>query len=291
MHPIAKYKTSRDYSLLWDLAQDQSIVCVVDYRFGPADEGPACRDVCHTLKPGYFLEVSARGIGYVTAANISEFTQQCESLNLEWFPPAEVAPLPGQEPVPDGECMCNVNTQGSGDGTCPAHEKPDGLDALIQVESKRHFGHMVLSDYMHDAEGITAPLAEYVDALEIAETCLQRYVRRALTTKPGAEWREKVIVLGECKVILASLDPETHGYGDEIVILKPDGRNLCLGQPVEDMAGNYKTSDPRVLVRIVVAHPDGADLLIERLKKAGDEAERRINDAVKAPPKDTDDGR
>lgn len=73
------YQTSRDYHTLYDVAHLQSVVCFVDYH--------ECRDVAATLLLGDVIEISARGIGYVYATSKSEFSAQCEKLNVEFILP------------------------------------------------------------------------------------------------------------------------------------------------------------------------------------------------------------
>jgi hypothetical protein len=83
---IAPYKTSKDYARLWQLAKTMRVICIVDY----GDHG--CRDVCKTLyreseRGGITVELSARGISYVCAYNLVEFTKHCEADHVEFILP------------------------------------------------------------------------------------------------------------------------------------------------------------------------------------------------------------
>ena len=91
---ITGYKTSKDYRKLWELAKNQSIVCICDY--GTFDAEYRCRDIAHTTYYDGNMNVSARGIGYVTVFDykIEEFIKQCEQINLEWIVPNSGEPPP-----------------------------------------------------------------------------------------------------------------------------------------------------------------------------------------------------
>lgn len=77
---VTGYQTSRDYSLLWSLAQKQSIVCIVDYC-------EDCRDVCHTIWNGRYMQISSRGNGYVDGDTLDEFAKLCARSNVEFLIP------------------------------------------------------------------------------------------------------------------------------------------------------------------------------------------------------------
>lgn len=82
------YPTSRDYAYLWAIAQQTSIVCIVDWR-SPLSPGAVCRDVAMTLTvlgPLGSVSVCARGINYFWADSEAEFVKACKSFNLEWIP-------------------------------------------------------------------------------------------------------------------------------------------------------------------------------------------------------------
>lgn len=85
---IAAYPVSRDYLRLAELAKAQSIICIVSYE--------SYRDVAKTIfstdGAAGIWHVSARGTGYVLAADLDEFVRQCERVNLEFIePPAAAA--------------------------------------------------------------------------------------------------------------------------------------------------------------------------------------------------------
>ena len=90
VHAIMGYKTSRDYALLWKMAQKQSVVCLVDY---PLDTAAVCRDIAHTIchvgVEVSYLNISARGIGYVSAETLEEFERNCKAANVEFILPEE----------------------------------------------------------------------------------------------------------------------------------------------------------------------------------------------------------
>ena len=84
---IKNYPVSRDYAKLWELAQKQSVVCVVDYI--------GCRDVAQTLfklcRGEWSGDVCVRGHSYVYGFDKEVFIKQCEGKNLEWIVPNEPA--------------------------------------------------------------------------------------------------------------------------------------------------------------------------------------------------------
>lgn len=81
---LLDYNLSSDYATLYELAKNQSVVCVVDYE--------GCRDVCSTRHETGTdsMYVNARGIGYVWAGGFDEFCTQCEALNLQWIVPLSI---------------------------------------------------------------------------------------------------------------------------------------------------------------------------------------------------------
>lgn len=90
------YPLSDDYEALWKVAQECSVVCVVDYRFSwdDEDEEPS-RDVCHTLWDGQALSASARGICYVGPAETFEkFERGAKRNSLKWIVPKARLSLP-----------------------------------------------------------------------------------------------------------------------------------------------------------------------------------------------------
>lgn len=81
----AGYQTSRNYARLWDLAQKQSVVCLVDYLM---TTGNPCRDVCKTSWDGTTMRMNARGISYLAIPRTkAEFIKQCQECNVEWIVP------------------------------------------------------------------------------------------------------------------------------------------------------------------------------------------------------------
>jgi hypothetical protein len=89
---ITGYQTSRDYDLLWEIVQTQSIVCVVDYSFSTdkSDGVRPSRDVCQSIVS--FIDnkldtvvIGARGICYIESDNKEFFVEQCKTLNVEWL--------------------------------------------------------------------------------------------------------------------------------------------------------------------------------------------------------------
>lgn len=83
VNSISGYETSRDYDALFDMVQNQGVICILDYnRAGTRDVGRS------TFSPhSGLIEISARGICYIWAELKSEFIEQCEKLNLEWLKP------------------------------------------------------------------------------------------------------------------------------------------------------------------------------------------------------------
>lgn len=96
---IEGYTTSRDYAALWELAQKQSVVCVVDYDW--RDGTKASRDIAQTIASPWSIGgmdnritigVRVRGIEYAGGKNCEQFVASCERCNLEWL-------IPGKLPV------------------------------------------------------------------------------------------------------------------------------------------------------------------------------------------------
>jgi hypothetical protein len=74
------YQTDKDYRLLFEQAQKQSIICLCHHEHD-------CIDVAHTIWGRNIMSVSARGNGYVCADNIDDFEEQCKECDLEWIAP------------------------------------------------------------------------------------------------------------------------------------------------------------------------------------------------------------
>jgi hypothetical protein len=79
-----RYQTSTDYELLYELAQRESIICIVDYLF---DEETVCRDVAKTNCFDGITVASSRGVTYLDAGSEKEFVSQCRRWNVEWIVP------------------------------------------------------------------------------------------------------------------------------------------------------------------------------------------------------------
>jgi len=75
---LANYKTSTDYSLLWELAQENEIVCVVGDALPKAHYNNGYLEV----REGTFLFICSRAI--------EPFIQQCKNKNLKWLVPEVV---------------------------------------------------------------------------------------------------------------------------------------------------------------------------------------------------------
>jgi hypothetical protein len=82
-YDLAPYSGSRDYELLADLAAKASILCIVDFE--------GLRDVARTnyMRRGdqELWQVSARGMGYITAFNRADFIALCGHRNVEFMVP------------------------------------------------------------------------------------------------------------------------------------------------------------------------------------------------------------
>ncbi len=84
---------------------------------------------------------------------------------------------------------------------------------------------------------------------------------------------DKVVYLGTGDYIVATAATEEEvGVESEVLILRSPVKQevgestdhiLPLGTVIE-------TGDPRTIVRLVLVHPDGADVLIEKLQKVRD---------------------
>lgn len=101
-----RYKTSRDYERLWQLAQETSVACIVDYDFR---DGHVCRDIASTIcinGDEKTIQISCRGICYVGPAYDGKetFIRHCAKYNVEfidtepataWIPITDRLPEPG----------------------------------------------------------------------------------------------------------------------------------------------------------------------------------------------------
>ena len=79
-----KYKTSKNYELLYELIKTQRIVCFVENKKGV--------DICANI-PGNDCDIGVRGISYIYAIGNNEqerkkdFIKQCKEYNLEFIVP------------------------------------------------------------------------------------------------------------------------------------------------------------------------------------------------------------
>jgi hypothetical protein len=84
---IKDYPVSTNYEKLWELAQKQGVICIVDYD---RINSWLVRDVCSTIFSQHNYEVSARGIAYISAETKEEFLEQCKKRCLVWVLPAKL---------------------------------------------------------------------------------------------------------------------------------------------------------------------------------------------------------
>ena len=99
-----KYQAlSKDYKRLYKLAKTQTIVCFTNYSFRECP-GEFCRDVCGTLcneyKGDFDVQLSARGICYMSGRNEEEFIRRCKKCNVEFIDPDDY----------DGDIWCDDAT-------------------------------------------------------------------------------------------------------------------------------------------------------------------------------------
>lgn len=84
------YPWSRDCAALWEAAQRQSVLCLVDYD--PRRTGRPSRDTAHTIwtsppdTEDEWLQISARGICYLDARDPEELARLGEKYRLAWLP-------------------------------------------------------------------------------------------------------------------------------------------------------------------------------------------------------------
>lgn len=77
--------TSQDYEHLWELAQQQSVVCMVEYTdFG----GYTTVNVAQTLSYEGTVNVGTPGICYVTGYSKERFIKSCKQCKLQWLVPS-----------------------------------------------------------------------------------------------------------------------------------------------------------------------------------------------------------
>ena len=83
---VTGYTTSKDYEKLFELAKEQSVLCLCE--FGRGDY--KCMDIAHTIWSGTLMKISARGTVYVWADTLEYFVEQCKTYGVEWIPPNHV---------------------------------------------------------------------------------------------------------------------------------------------------------------------------------------------------------
>jgi hypothetical protein len=72
---VTGYETSKDYIRLFELAQQESIICLC------RGDGEM-KDIAHTIFDEKYFAVSSRGTGYVCADNPDDFIRQCRQCDL-----------------------------------------------------------------------------------------------------------------------------------------------------------------------------------------------------------------
>lgn len=80
--------------------------------------------------------------------------------------------------------------------------------------------------------------------------------------------KNKTIVLGQCKIFYYFAKSEDSNITDTLLFMDAsEYKNVCLGQKVDVVTPEkIYIDDPKLLARIVVTHPDGADMLIANLE-------------------------
>ena len=84
-----QYRSSRDYTRLWQLLQNQPIVCIADWTsFVNPDDEPPRRDICSTnYSPSYGATICCRGVTYVMGDTADSFAKSCQDANIEFIEP------------------------------------------------------------------------------------------------------------------------------------------------------------------------------------------------------------
>lgn len=77
---IANYPMSEDYELLFELAQNQSVVCEVSYH-------GKYKDVAQTLFTEDWFEMGIRGLAYFTETTKDDFIKQCRESKVRFIVP------------------------------------------------------------------------------------------------------------------------------------------------------------------------------------------------------------
>ena len=81
-----RYKTSRDYDRLFELAQETSVICIVNYQW---HDGEVSRDIAATHHNGRSGQISCRGVCYVGPWDNDKetFIRHCAKYNVEFIEP------------------------------------------------------------------------------------------------------------------------------------------------------------------------------------------------------------
>ena len=75
-----KYKTCKDYNILFELVKTQRIVCFIKKN--------NIFDICaNTPSNSNNIEIGVRGISYIYTDKKEEFIKQCEDYELEFIMP------------------------------------------------------------------------------------------------------------------------------------------------------------------------------------------------------------
>ena len=98
------YKSSRDYTRLWELAQTERVICWLDYY-------EYCTDIASTKCTIYdngdvTIEISARGTCYILGDTKEDFIRQCKKDNVEFIEPNIQSKNYNDLPI------CNLRTGG-----------------------------------------------------------------------------------------------------------------------------------------------------------------------------------
>lgn len=118
-----RYKTSRDYERLWQLAQETSVICIVDYNWR---DGAISRDIASTIchdGDGKTIQISCRGICYVGPSyeGKERFISACTKYNVEFIDTEPVTawiPVTDRMPEPNVPVIALVNPNEWGKTFC-----------------------------------------------------------------------------------------------------------------------------------------------------------------------------
>jgi len=87
------YETSKDYNRLFQLIQKHRIVCFVDSKREPDENGYMLQEICQSavINGNNVANIGSRGVGYINAlANkystvLEDFVERCKYSNLEFI--------------------------------------------------------------------------------------------------------------------------------------------------------------------------------------------------------------